>query len=386
MQPADGRRFLTQNLRPAAGKARAEAATLLAQALTYGQAAVTPDETMREIDAQKLRPVYLVVGQERHLAEQVVRRLREEVARAGVAGLNDDTLTAGADSVEAVLGAAKTLPMLAKRRFLLVRDVDKWDGEKAEAKAASKKVPREPPLDRLASYAEDPNPSTVLVLWAAKLDKRRRLYTSAKKAGFLVTAEPLDRRELPEFIQRQAEVRGARIARGDAQLLLDLCGSDLAALADAIERLSLYVGAGGSIDSQARSDLVVRIRTDSVWELVGAVGRRDAGRALAVLADVYDPADRGLKLVSVLAWATRQLLRFDGARKQGLDSNEAAKAAGAPPFKARDLEEQLRHLSSDTLSRWILVLGAADLDLKGGTRRPAESVLERMVLDLCLPG
>jgi DNA polymerase-3 subunit delta len=352
---------------------------------------LTPDEAIGEIDSQKLRPVYLVVGQERHLAEQVVRRLREEVARTGVAGLNDDTLTAGADNVDAVLAAAKTLPMLAKRRFLLVRDLDRWDGEKAEAKPVSakgsaKKVPREPPLDRLASYSEDPNPSTVLVLWATKLDKRRRLYTSAKKAGFLVTAEPLDRRELPEFIQRQAELRGSRIARNDAQLLLDLCGSDLAALVDAIERLSLYVGAGGSIDSKAISELVVRIRTDSVWELVGAVGRRDAGRALAVLADVYDPSDRGLKLVSVLAWATRQLLRFDAARKQGLDSNDAAKAAGAPPFKARELEEQLRQLPAENLSRWILVLAATDLDLKGGTRRPPEAVMERMVLDLCLPG
>lgn len=348
---------------------------------------MTPDEAIAEIDSQKkLRPVYLLVGQERHLAEQVVKRVRDEVQRAGVAGLNDDTLTAGPDTIDDVLSAAKTLPMLAARRFLLVRDLDKWDGEKADAKATSKKVPREPPLDRLASYAEDPNPTTVLLLWATKLDKRRRLYTAAKKAGYLVAAEPLDRRELPEFIQRQADARGARISRGDAQLLLDLSGQDLAVLIDAIERLSLYVGQGGTIDGKAISELVVRIRTDSVWELVGAVGRRDAGRALAVLADVYDPSDRGLKLVSVLAWATRQLLRFDAAKKQGLDSGEAAKAAGAPPFKARDLEDQLRHLTADHLSRWLLVLASADLDLKGGTRRPPEAVMERMVLDLCLPG
>jgi len=347
---------------------------------------VTPDEAIREIESQKLRPVYLVAGEERHLAEQVVRRLRQEVTRGGVAGLNDDTLTAGPDTVDAVLAAARTLPMLASRRFLLVRDLDRWDGEKADAKASAKKVPREPPLDRLVGYAEDPNPSTVLVLWATKLDKRRRLYTLAKKAGFLVAAEPLDRRELPEFIQRQADLRGARISRSDAQLLLDLCGADLAALSDAIERLSLYVGSGGVVDGKAISDLVVRIRTDSVWELVGAVGRRDAGRALAVLADVYDPGDRGLKLVSVLAWATRQLLRFDAARKQGRDSGEAAKAAGAPPFKARELEDQLRHLTVDHLSRWLRVLAATDLDLKGGTRRPPEAVLERMILDLCVPG
>lgn len=347
---------------------------------------MTPDEASAEIAAHKIRPVYLVVGQERLLAEQVIRSLREAVLRAGVPGLNDDTLTAGPDSVEAVLAAAKTLPMLAPKRFLLVRDLDKWDGEKESAKAATKKVPREPPLDRLASYAEDPNPTAVLVLWATKLDKRRRLYTSAKKAGFLVTAEPLDRRELPDFIQRQAEKRDARIGRSDAQLLLDLSGQDLSVLTDAIERLSLYVGAGGTIDSKAISELVVRIRTDSVWELTSAVARRDAGRALAVLADVYDPADRGLKLVSVLAWATRQLIRFDAARKAGLDSGEAAKAAGAPPFKARDLEDQVQKLSEGNLSRWLLVLAAADLDLKGGSRRPPEAVMERMILDLCLAG
>lgn len=361
-------------------------ATLPAAALTYRTAAVTPDEALREIESRKFRPIYLVVGQERHLAEQVIRSLRAAVAEGGVAGLNDDTLSAGPDGIDAVLATARTLPMLAQKRFLLVRDLDKWDGEKAEAKPNSKKVQKEPPLDRLASYADDPNPSTVLLLWATKLDKRRRIYTTAKKAGWLVTAEPLDRRELPEFIMRQVAARDARIARSDAQLLVDLSGQDLAVLTDAIERLSLYVGTGGTIDGKAISDLVVRIRTDSVWELVSAVGRRDAGRALAVLSDVYDPSDRGLKLVSVLAWATRQLLRFDAARKQGLDSGEAAKAAGAPPFKARELEDQLRQLPAESLGRWLLLLAAADLDLKGGTKRPPEAVMERMVLDLCLSG
>jgi DNA polymerase-3 subunit delta len=126
------------------------------------------------------------------------------------------------------------------------------------------------------------------------------------------------------------------------------------------------------------------MRLGTVWELTGAVGRRELGHALAALQDVYDPRDRGLRLVGLLAWSIRQLIKFDAAIRAGAPPEEAARSAGAPPFKARDLSAQVRRLSPSDLERCLLLLADADLELKGG-KRPARSTLEDTVMQMCRP-
>jgi DNA polymerase-3 subunit delta len=349
---------------------------------------VTPEQAISQAQAGKLLPVYLVVGEERHLADQVVAALKSSVTEGGIVGLNDDTMDAPHASVDEVLSVARTMPMMASRRWLLARNIETWDSVKKEStkktdtKGDAKKKATSP-LDALVNYAASADSSTVLVLVSAKLDKRRKLYTTAKKEGWLVSCETPSRAELPGWIVEQANARGHKIPRAVADLLAELAGPELSPVADALERVCLYVGKDNPVTEEAVSECVVRLRTASVWELVNAVGRRDAAASLALLEDVYDPADRGLRLIGVLGWAARQLIRFDHAVRSGMNPGDAAKAAGAPPFKARELEQQVRQMPPGVLPGWIDSLAEADLALKGGSRRPPRAIIEQMVLDLC---
>src|SRR5690606_461072 len=116
---------------------------------------MTPEEALREARSGAVRPVYIVIGEEAHLAGSVVRAIREAALAGGVPGLNEDQLVAGEADVQAVIAAARTLPMMAKRRFVLVRSIERWDTKGDKSDTA--------PLDRLLAYAEAPSPSSVLV-------------------------------------------------------------------------------------------------------------------------------------------------------------------------------------------------------------------------------
>jgi DNA polymerase-3 subunit delta len=218
---------------------------------------------------------------------------------------------------------------------------------------------------------------------AAKLDKRRRLFTVARARGFVVESAQLTANDLVRWVAHEVAERGANVDRGADQLVVELAGPSLGSVADAVERLCLFVGKGGTVTEDVVLGCLVRLRTVPVWDLVGAVGRRDAGKALAALSDVFDPQDRGLRLLSVLAWSTRQLLKFQAAVAQGARPQEAARAAGAPPFKARDLAEQVRGTTREQLEGWVEVLAGLDLALKGGDRRPPQAVLEDAILGMC---
>jgi DNA polymerase-3 subunit delta len=182
------------------------------------------------------------------------------------------------------------------------------------------------------------------------------------------------------YIAKKATELGAKLAPGMADLIAELAGPELGPVVDAVTRLSLYA-AGQTITEAMVDELVVRLRTASVWELVAAVGRRDIGAAFAILDDVFEPSE-GVRLVGLLAWSTRQLLRFDAATRAGANPAEAAQQAGAPPFKARELAAQLKGLSAEMLTQWLIQLGYMDLALKGGSKLPAKAILEWGIIEL----
>ncbi len=346
---------------------------------------MTPEEAIRKARAHEIEPVYLVVGPEHYVAARVVAALREAALATGLADFNEDKLIAGEADVDRVLAAVRVAPMMAKRRFVLVHSVERWEPRTNDDDSKEREPRKEEStgaLDRLAQYATAPVPETCLVLWASKLDGRRKLLTVAKKQNFLVSCEPLTRQALPVWIAREAKAKGNPIEGEVADLLAEIAGPELGMVADALERVALFVGPGQPITEEAISTCVVRVRQATVWELVAAVGRRDLAQALLALEDVYDPRDHGLRLVGVLAWSIRQLIRFDAALKGGARPEEAAQKAGAPSFKARELAQQVRIVGGAELGRWLLLLAETDLALKG-SKRPARAVLEDAIMQMC---
>jgi DNA polymerase III subunit delta len=331
----------------------------------------------RELAEGKIRPIYLVFGEERYLVDVAVRALRKAVLEGAIADFNEDVFTAGEQDVDRVLSAVRTVPMMAPRRLVMVRGIERWEARSGEEQPTSKVSA----LDRLADYAASPIDSACLVLSGGKIDGRRRVVTLARKEGWLVACDPLDDASLAQWVERAVTRRGARIEGRVARLLAQIAGPDLGHVADAVERLCLYVGEGQLIGEDAVSDVVVKVRETSVFALVDAVSRRDRNRALSALSEVYDPRDRGLPLLGLLAWSVRQLLKFTLATRAGAKPDEAARAAGAPPFKARDLAQQTRTLTPEQLERWLTLLAEADLALKGSKRAP-DAVLATLVLDM----
>jgi DNA polymerase III subunit delta len=351
---------------------------------------VTPDQAIQEASKGNLKPIYLVLGEERYLADRVITALRDATMKGGIAGFNEDKFLAGEASVDSILSAAKMVPMMAKRRFVLARSLERWESKRAEGDDEGDDGPAEvkgsgkgsSPLDALAEYAKTPVPSTVLVASASKLHGQRKIVTAAKKGDFIVSCEPLHRKALPGFVRDMAKEKGHLIEPDVADHLAEIAGPELGYVADAIERLSLFVGEGRPITEDAVATMVTKVRQSTVWELLDALTKRQIDKAMATLADVVDPRDGGLKLLGAVAWSVRQLVKMESALREGANPSDAAARAGVPPFRANDAAQTVRSLPRGTLTKWLGLLAEADRALKG-SRRTAQSVLETMVISMC---
>lgn len=336
---------------------------------------MTPEDAIAEIEGGKARPVYVVLGEERIFADRVVTAARKHVVEPAMAGFNVDVFEAGETPVGRIVDSANTMPMMARRRLIVLRGIerlDKGDDDKGKGVSAT---------DALAEYVASPSPSTCLVIVGAKLDGRRKLSTVAKKANIIVECTPLRPHQLGQFVRDEARRRGHTIASDVADALVDLVGGELAGLIDALERLSLYVGEKQPISEEAVHACIARVRVGSVWGLADAVAARDRATALRLLNENYDPRDRGLPLHGLLASSIRKMLKMRALLESGVGVDDAAKQAGFPPFKARDAAAQAKRFPPGELERAVAIFAEADLALKG-SKRPPLLVLEDAIVRL----
>ena len=92
---------------------------------------MTPSETIAQAKRGMLLPVYVLAGEERFLRDEVVAEIRAAALGGGIAAFNEDKFTAGEVDVDKVIvAAARTVPMMAPKRFVLVRGAERWDASR----------------------------------------------------------------------------------------------------------------------------------------------------------------------------------------------------------------------------------------------------------------
>jgi len=335
------------------------------------------DELTQRLRRGETQAVYLLVGEEQLLLEATFRQLKDFSARLDPTGLNVDKIYASDSSAKQVLSLCRTTPMgRVSHRFIFVRAIEKWATKIGNDKDGSRDA-----FEQLVRYFEAPVPSTVLVLTASKLDGRSKLVGNAKARGWLLSYDKLSTRQLVRWIEQDVARQGCSLESGAAELLVEVMGADLAHVADAVERLVLYVGTGNVIDSRVLGELLIRVSSANPFQVVDAVSRRDTSEILRLLHDVFDPRTGGLPLVGLLAWSVRQLIRMKEGLQAGLAVGEAAKQAGVPPFRAQQVAARTRNFSVKELERWLFCLAHADQELKS-SRRPSRATLENLLLSM----
>lgn len=328
-------------------------------------------EPEARIQRGEIDPVYVLAGSDPLLHQRVVGALQAALVPEAARAFNLDAFEAKAAGAQAIVNAARTLPMMGKHRLVVVRDFDALPADG---------------LTALAAYLEAPSLSSVLVLQAHKGDGRMKLVQLAKKKGWYhELAAP---RQLVPWILDEAKARGVRIAGDAARRLADVVGGDLSRLSSALEQLSLYVGDERPISVADVDELIAETREHTVFELANAVGEGKEERALRAVAKLFDQRESSVGVAMMLARHVRQL----SAVRELLDARtpraDIPRLAGVPPFAVDGLVVQARRLAPPALRRAVALLAQADLDLKGPKKGALGEriVVEKLVRDLLALG
>jgi DNA polymerase-3 subunit delta len=303
---------------------------------------------------------YLVVGEEPLLREDALAAIRELVLGDGPSDFDFDRLEGDATSPAALLDAVRTLPVLAERRLVMLREPEPRRGAGQALTDAIAETVKE------VSAAE----GTVLVVVAAKADGRSRWVKAFGDA--VVRCEPPRRgRELTAFVEEEAASQQVELEPGAAELLAERMGPQLLMLRQEIAKAALLAGSGERVTRAHVLSGSCDVAEEPIWDLTDAIGEGRIADALGLLAKLLGSGAAPPAVLGVLVSHFRKLLRLgNGGSVPG------------PPFVQRKLESQARRYTRARLLACLRAIHETDTALKGlGALRP-EAALERLVIGL----
>lgn len=225
-----------------------------------------------EIRSLKLKPVYYLCGEE----EFYLSRLTEafsKVIPAHEKDFNFDLLYGQDLSLSKLLSLAKSYPMMAERRLIIVRNFQQLSKTAEDT-------------DAFLQYLKQPNTTCLLVLFdTAKPAANTRLgkaLLSGKEVGFY-QFEPLQDYLLPDWVTDWTHAHyKQRITPAAAQLLAQFVGNNLQLLAAEIDKVCTYASGTEQITEKEVRQVIGSYREYTVIELKDAVMKRNLEHALYI--------------------------------------------------------------------------------------------------------
>jgi DNA polymerase-3 subunit delta len=304
-----------------------------------------------EINSGKTQPIYFLMGEEAFYIDKIADYIENNVLTEEEKGFNQMVLYGRDVTIEDVIANAKRYPMMAEKQVVIVK----------EAQDLSRTI------ENLCSYAESPQPSTVLVFCYKykTLDKRKKLAKIIAKNGCLFESNKLYENQVGEWLGSNLAEKGYKIEPKASLMLVEFLGTDLSKINNELEKLMLILPKG-SIISPVHIEQNIGISKDfNNFELRKAIGEKQVVKANQII-NYFAQNSKSNPLVmtiSLLHSFFTQLLLYHGLKDKG--KINVSKVLRINPYFVNEYQTAARNYPMRKVAQIISILRDADMKSKG---------------------
>lgn len=304
-----------------------------------------------DIKSKKLKPIYFLMGEEPYYIDKISEFIEANVLTEEERGFNQMVLYGRDVTVEDIVSNAKRYPMMADYQVIIVK----------EAQDLSRNI------EKLAEYAKQPQPSTILVLnYKYKtIDKRKTLYKTLQKSGVIYESKKLYENQVGEWIRRVLSTQEYGISPKAAQMLVEFLGTDLSKINNELDKLKIILPKGTQITPEHIEENIGISKDYNNFELRKAIGERNVVKAHQIINYFSEnPKDNPMIItVSLLFNFFSQLLQFHGLNDKS--PRNVASALKINPYFVNEYVDASRNYPMKNVSAIIGVLRDFDVKSKG---------------------
>ena len=317
---------------------------------------------------------FLLYGDEDYLKKTDVDRARKNAVDENDV-FNCYRINADSYSPNGLLSAIESLPVMAERKF-----VELYDMRLREKRADDGFVSS---LCEILPRVEDsPDTLLVFVLAAGELDDRPKHLAALKKALTPVFYDRLPPNRLWSWAARHFSAEGVFADPDVCRLLTDISGTDMYTLAGEISKISALTLASGRdhVSEQDVRSAAGRNLDYDEFSFTDALIRRDAGRALDILADLKLKKEKPEKILSGINGTLCNIYTALQLSGPGVSYDMVAEKMRVHPYRAKIFCRAAAGTDEKRLSELIGVCHRSDLLIKNSALS-AYTVLERLTAE-----
>lgn len=357
-----------------------------------GRSFAATERFVSEISARKLRPAYVLVGDEVFFRDRCRAALIQHLVTPELRDFSLHNLDLSETSIAEILDLARTPSLMSPFQVFFIRGV----------KALYSRGSHQEEFAAIEEYCRNPNPDAVLVFVADHIsipadarrmemqdkDRYERIRQTLGEYCSVIELARVDENDGMRWVMEHAAQEDVKVDPDAARELVDALGADMMLVSNELEKLMLFVGAKKRVTLGDVETMVLAAKQRSLYELTDAISSQDRVRALSVL-DAMLSSEEGEEAaighIYMLARTFRQMLVI--LEKNVRDSRAIWQALWQgfrlPPFAAEDIIRQARRYKSRReLTRALRLLARADLALRSNPTSK-RLVLEKLVMDLC---
>ena len=317
---------------------------------------------------------YILHGDDSISLRAALAKLR--AAMGEDADLNISEFDGAESTVAEALAAAKSLPFLADKRLVIVRDLVRHITRKGAGQAGKSAV------DRLIGELPGlPRHARLVLVESETLADKNRVLAAARKMsnGYIASFEAP--KDLTRWIIRRAQTEyEAEITMPAARAIAEVVGNDPRRADNELVKLVCYVDANQAIGEEDVAALTPYVPEANIFAMVDALANGDGRRALELMHRSLNqnPGDPGFALYGMIVRQFRLLLmaKDQMGRGGGAQAPALAQALSVHAYVAGKLAAQARAFTLEQLETIMKHLQRYDQDMKTGRIEP------RLALDL----
>lgn len=244
----------------------------MAAKTTKGSGGPSFTQILADIRKRQFAPIYLLSGPEGYFIDRIAEALQTLVVSEDAKDF-DLTLVYGADTNGAsVANEARRFPMMGEKTLVILREAQAMHDAKNQ-------------IEKLASYAAAPAPSTVLVIaWKGEPLKASSalVKNTIKNGGVVFESQKPKEWQLEKYLEDYCRDKNIRIDHASVALLVSSIGNDLSRLFGETDKL--LIASGGEPITPALIEKNIGISKDfNNFELVAALSQRNYPKAMQIV-------------------------------------------------------------------------------------------------------
>ena len=230
------------------------------------------NKILKDLKAKSYKPIYILSGEEAYYIDKISDFIAHNVLDEGEQAFNQHILYGKDIDIDYLLGTAKQFPMMSEHLVVIVKEAQNLKG-----------------IEKLASYAENPLASTLLVLCHKhkKINKQKKeskaLVAAVKKNGVFLETEKVKDWKIADWITSYTTQKGYVINPQTAQIVGNFLGNDLSKITNEIDKLIINIGDRKNITADDIERNIGISKDFNVFELQKALATRNILKANQII-------------------------------------------------------------------------------------------------------